>query len=169
MGIHPIKMTRHALRTKPRKAAAVAGVLMALGGGAAYAYIVTEGSGSASSNTGAIAAPANVSLEVDAGGSAAPTYAGPGVVVPFSIINRTSTPARVSNVNVTITGTSVAGCDPSWFTVNPGSVGPLPQVLQPQAMLDDSATPWTISFPENDTTDQSTCVGAVVNYTITAS
>lgn len=176
MGIHPIRTVRVVLRTRTRKIIAGASVLAALGGaGTAFAYIVGAGQGSANGTTAPIAAPASVALTVTTNPVAAPVYGG-SVNIPFMIKDNSTSPALVSNVAVTVTGTSSPSCLASWFTVTPGSleVGnqvtlTLPAVLPSGTTWDDNTTPWTLNMPQNDSVDQSSCIGATVSYSVTVS
>ena len=99
--------------------------------------------------------------------------------VKFSFTNATLGPMRVSAVNVAITGTSAAGCTPSWFTLTPGQINvnrspvTLPASVPAGAVVTDDtggvwSTSWTISMPAISTY-QTACAGGHVTLKLSVS
>ncbi|MFK0042003.1 hypothetical protein ACIQTW_19385 [Paenarthrobacter sp. NPDC090517] len=147
------------LSKKSRITAAVAGVaLVAVGGGAAYAYWTTTGSGSGEATN----APGGgtVTLHATFDGGLAP---GNQVNVAYTADNATTSSTVVGALSATVT-TNVATCLPTWFEVTANTSN------SPVAAgtAGTSVGSGVLKFNDSTTENQNACKGAVVTVNVTS-
>ncbi|UOD81119.1 hypothetical protein [Paenarthrobacter ureafaciens] len=146
------------LSKKSRITAAVAGVaLVAVGGGAAYAYWTTTGAGNGEATNSA--GGGTVTLHATFDGGLAP---GNSVPVAYTADNATTSSTVVGALTPSVT-TDKAGCLPEWFvvTADTGNVRVLAKTTG------TSVGAGTLTF--NDSEDnQDACKGAVVTVSVTS-
>ena len=147
------------LSKKSRITAAVAGVaLVAVGGGAAYAYWTTTGSGSGEATNAA--GGGTVTLHATFDGGLAP---GNQVAVAYTADNATTSSTVVGALSANVT-TNVAGCLPAWFEVTAVTSN------SPVAAnsTGTSVGSGVLKFNDSTTVNQDACKGAVVTVNVTS-
>ena len=145
------------LSKKSRITAAVAGVaLVAVGGGAAYAYWTTTGAGNGTATNSA--GGGTVTLFATFDGGLAP---GNQVDVAYTATNSMTSSTKVGELTPTVS-TDKAGCLPGWFTATAETSNTLVA-----AGATSSVGAGTLTF--NDSEDnQDACKGAVVTVSVTS-
>ncbi|ABM08218.1 hypothetical protein [Paenarthrobacter aurescens] len=147
------------LSKKSRVTAAVAGVaLVAVGGGAAYAYWTTTGSGNGTATNSA--GGGQVTLHATFAGGLAP---GNQVSVAYTADNATTSSTVVGALSANVT-TDVAGCLPEWFEVTAVT-------SNSSVAANTTATPVGSGILKfNDSAaNQDACKSAVVKVNVTSS
>ena len=147
------------LSKKSRITAAVAGVaLVAVGGGAAYAYWTTTGSGSGEATN----APGGgtVTLHATFAGGLAP---GNQVNVVYSADNATTSSTVVGALSANVT-TNVEACLPTWFEVTAVTTN-TPVAANSTGTSVGSGI---LKFNDSTTDNQDACKGAVVTVNVTS-
>jgi len=156
------------MATKKKKLTVLTAVLVLVGGGAAFAYWTAGGSGTGSASTAAsttaITAVQTSTVSALAPGAAAQTLSG-------NFTNTNSGPVYVTTVvasiaSVTKSGTAVAGCDATDYTLANATMTVGAQVQAGSAQ--GSWTGATLQF-NNKATNQDACKGATVNLAYTVS
>ncbi|BCW55660.1 MULTISPECIES: hypothetical protein [unclassified Arthrobacter] len=144
--------------TKKNKIAAVAlsATLLAAGGGAAYAYWSTTGSGTGSAAAAAGTQAVTINVTVDPG--VAP---GTPQTITYTAANPNASNTQVTLATPVVT-TSVDGCLPAWFSATaPAGATNVPAKA--------TATPLgtgTLTLNDSATVDQSACKGATITVTV---
>ncbi|WP_091463905.1 hypothetical protein [Paenarthrobacter nitroguajacolicus] len=147
------------LSKKSRITAAVAGVaLVAVGGGAAYAYWTTTGSGSGEATN----APGGgtVTLHATFAGGLAP---GNQVNVAYSADNATTSSTVVGALSANVT-TNVEACLPAWFEVTAVTTNTLVAANSTGISVGSGI----LKFNDSTTVNQDACKGAVVTVNVTS-
>lgn len=146
------------LSKKSRITAAVAGVaLVAVGGGAAYAYWTTTGSGNGTATNSA--GGGTVALYATFNGGLAP---GNTVDVAYTADNPTKSSTVVGDLTAAVS-TNVSGCKSEWFVVTAETDGV-------RVLAQSTGTPvgsGTLTFRDL-TENQDACKGAVVTVNVTS-
>ncbi|YCK82217.1 hypothetical protein M1D89_02955 [Arthrobacter sp. D3-18] len=147
------------LSKKSRITAAVAGVaLVAVGGGAAYAYWTTTGSGSGEATNAA--GGGTVTLHATFAGGLAP---GNEVAVAYTADNATTSSTVVGDLSANVT-TNVATCLPAWFEVTAVTTN-TPVAANSTGTSVGSGV---LKFNDSTTANQDACKGAVVTVNVTS-
>lgn len=144
------------LTKKSRVIAVVASVaLVAVGGGTAFAYWTTTGSGTgtAANSTGG----GTVTLHASFAAGLAP---GNSVPVTYTADNSTNTGTVVGVLTASVT-TSVTGCLPAWFTVSADTSNTAVAANSTGTQVGSG----TLAFL-NDAANQDACKSAVVTVTV---
>lgn len=145
------------LSKKSRITAAVAGVaLVAVGGGAAYAYWTTTGSGNGSATNSA--GGGTVTLHATFAGGLAP---GNSVPVSYTADNSTTSGTVVGALSANVT-TNVPDCLPAWFEVTAVTTN------SPVAAnsTGTSVGSGTLKFNDSSTVNQDACKAAIVTVNV---
>ncbi|KIC69427.1 hypothetical protein [Pseudarthrobacter phenanthrenivorans] len=144
--------------TKKNKIAAVAAsaALVAVGGGAAYAYWSTTGSGNGSAVASSTTSPVTINVTVDPG--VAP---GTPKTITYTAANPNANNTQVTLANPVVT-TSDAGCLPGWFSATvPGGPTNVP--------ANATTTPLgtgTLTLNDDPAVKQDACKGATITVTV---
>ena len=141
-------MRRFRLRPRTWIALGVVGVVAAALSVAGYAYFSATGSGSGNAYT---AAASQIVISGDAN-SAYLYPGGPAVPITVHVVNNGNGTQYVGQISGAISS-PLNLCDPSWFTITAPVVGYL---AGNGASVD---VPGSISMPENDNQNQSSCAG----------
>ncbi|WP_427174708.1 hypothetical protein [Arthrobacter sp. 92] len=146
--------------SKKSKVAAVAAsvALVAVGGGAAYAYWSTTGSGTGSATTSAGTAP--VVLHAAFAQGLAP---GGQEDVTYTADNPNSSSTMVGSLATTVT-TSDPGCLPEWFISTPPATNTAVAANATATALGTG----TLSFTDNASVNQDPCKNATITLTVTS-
>jgi hypothetical protein len=140
--------------------ASVAGVLV-VGGGAAFAYWTTTGSGTGEASTGS-----NATIVVNQTSTITGLAPGlPAQTLSGNFDNPNDGPVYVSTVTATVTGTDKTGCGPTDYTIG-GSATVNAEV--PAGTGVGSWSGLTIAFNNKPAVNQDACKDAVVSIAYVA-
>lgn len=142
-------------------ATTVAAVLV--GGGIAIAYWTASGSGTGTATAGSGTTNLTVTSNVPSG-----LYPG-GPAQPIDLTVSSPAAGNVLNgVSISVTGTGVAGCDPTWFTVTQPTIAANTALSVGANSFPSSSTNADISLV-NSAANQDACKGVTVSLAFTAS
>ena len=152
-------MEKKKFSRKAKITVSLAAFFLLAGGGIAYAYWTTTGTGSgatpAATSSGTVTIAASFTSGIVPGGTRAVTY---------TAANPGTSKLMVKDISHLVT-TSDVGCLPAWFTIPPvNSNTVVPAGATAQALTGSG----TLTFVDSATVNQDACKGATITLTLTS-
>lgn len=151
---------------KKNKIAAVAlsATLLAAGGGAAYAYWSTTGSGNGSAAASQGTQAVTINVTVDQG--VAPGGAAKTITYTAANPNSSSTPVTLANpvVSTKLAPGATGVCDAAWFS----ATVPAGTTTVPAGATAAALGTGQLSFTDDPAVNQDACKGATITVTVTS-